>query len=87
MAAYWKNKVFVPEKKMGNSVGLPESQSPYPGGRRFSDKPAPKNDNFDQRWQRFVESLDVTEEKTKLIEKLPYSKRLELVLNFVILLA
>ncbi|VDD76566.1 unnamed protein product [Mesocestoides corti] len=37
---------------MGNSPGFPEAQSPYPGVRRFSDKPASKNDNFDQRWQR-----------------------------------
>ncbi len=78
-----KNKVRLNFNKMGNSPGFPESQSPYPGGRRLSDKAAPKNDNFDARWQRFVDSLDVTDEKMKLIEQLPYPRRLELVLNFV----
>lgn len=68
---------------MGNSPGFPEAQSPYPGARRLSDKVAPKNDNFELRWHRFVESLDVTDEKMKLIEQLPHPRKMELVLNYV----
>ncbi|KAL5113032.1 Formin-like protein 2 [Taenia crassiceps] len=67
---------------MGNSPGFPEAQSPYPGGRRLSDKVVPKNDNFELRWHRFVESLDVTDEKMKLIEQLPHPRKVELVLNY-----
>ncbi|KAL5962764.1 Formin-like protein 2 [Taenia solium] len=68
---------------MGNSPGFPEVQSPYPGGRRLSDKAVSKNDNFELRWHRFVESLDVTDEKMKLIEQLPHPRKMELVLNYV----
>ncbi|CDS41380.1 formin [Echinococcus multilocularis] len=67
---------------MGNSPGFPEAQSPYPGGRRLSDKAVPKNGNFELRWHRFIESLDVTDEKMKLIEQLPYPRKMELVLNY-----
>ncbi|KAM3184184.1 hypothetical protein ACTXT7_008863 [Hymenolepis weldensis] len=67
---------------MGNAPGFPEAPSPYLGGRRVSDKALPKTDNFEVRWQRFVESLDVTEEKMKLIEQLPPPRKMELVLNY-----
>ena len=68
---------------MGNSPAFPEVQSPYPGARRLSDKTTVKSENFEFRWQRFVESLDVTDEKMKLIEQLPHPRKLELVLNYV----
>ncbi|VDO05197.1 unnamed protein product [Rodentolepis nana] len=67
---------------MGNTPGFPEAPSPYLGGRRVSDKALPKTDNFEIRWQRFVESLDVTEEKMKLIDLLPLPRKMELVLNY-----
>lgn len=68
---------------MGNTPGFPEAPSPYPGGRRVSDKGLPKTDNFDIRWQRFVESLNVTEDKMKLLDQLPPPRKMELVLNYV----
>lgn len=80
---FWVREVFVLYIKMGNAPGFPEAPSPYLGGRRVSDKALPKTDNFEVRWQRFVESLDVTEEKMKLIEQLPPPRKMELVLNYV----
>nr|VZH93805.1 unnamed protein product [Spirometra erinaceieuropaei] len=67
---------------MGNSSTVPESQLPFSAERRLSDKILQKSDNFEQRWQVFVASLDVCDEKVHVINQLPHQRKLELLLNF-----